>query len=499
MSISPMDLATYYGVDDIPAALSIGDNLHSLLVAIFRNEPLTSPRYDILASYDLNALRGFINGDMTLPEFRRQSAVEQEQRRSKSLYYKGRKIVHRYQPSITKPLAAQPDDKANIEKTSQNPTWDYLQKFRIKNGLADGQNSVSLPPHELARQFWVDDITSAITGGARLHSLLVAAGQGATISAANRQFLLNRGLNALLCFLTGELSQEQFDQKGKAEQEQRNELAQQKQREIAAQKAADEERYKAEQKARSVRLEAERIQRESDPKYIARMKNQALREKYGVTGYVESHHLKQLMAILLKLDAGTRLLETETIWLKSNGREYETKEILHSYNRLEADHWLAEYRNSKNPWSAVNASGHLRKCAASNEAIELLSAIPAKRQGQPKLKSAILTTHGGAMRDHGEHAAALNMGAEAHRLQPNNFRPCTLLGAVCIELGNISEGHEWYCKAEARGAGRDSIMSDVRSLLTRMTADKREAVIAELLRIHPEQYRWLTKWRQAKA
>ena len=120
MSISPMDLATYYGVDDIPAALSIGDNLHSLLVAIFRNEPLTSPRYDILASYDLNALRGFINGDMTLPEFRRQSAVEQEQRRSKSLYYKGRKIVHRYQPSITKPLAAQPDDKANIEDQSKS-------------------------------------------------------------------------------------------------------------------------------------------------------------------------------------------------------------------------------------------------------------------------------------------------------------------------------------------------------------------------------------------
>lgn len=80
MFISPMDLATYYGVDDIPAAISIDDNLHSLLVAIFRNEPLTSPRYDILASYGLNALGGFINGDMTLPEFRRQSAVEQEQR-----------------------------------------------------------------------------------------------------------------------------------------------------------------------------------------------------------------------------------------------------------------------------------------------------------------------------------------------------------------------------------------------------------------------------------
>ncbi|MGV2703607.1 UNVERIFIED_CONTAM: hypothetical protein MT382_09400 [Aeromonas salmonicida] len=180
-----------------------------------------------------------------------------------------------------------------------------------------------------------------------------------------------------------------------------------------------------------------------------------------------------------------------------------TKEILHTYNRLEANHWLAEYKSNKNPWSAVNASGHLRKCAASGEAIALLSAIPAKRQEQPKLKSAILTTHGGARRDQGEHAIAMSMGMgmgmgiEAHRLQPNNFRPCTLLGAVCIELGNIAEGHEWYCKAEARGAGRGSIVSDVRSLLTRMTADKRDIVIAELLRIDPEQYRWLHKWRLA--
>lgn len=305
----------------------------------------------------------------------------------------------------------------------------------------------------------------------------------------------------MLHFLAGELSREQFDQIGKAEQDQRKLLARQQQHEIAAQKAVDDkaadERFQAEQKIRKARLETERVQPENDPKHIARMKNQALREKYGVTEYVESQDFKQLMAILGKLDAGSRLLETETIWLKSKGREYETKEILHTYNRLEANHWLADYRSSKNPWSAVNASGHLRKCAASGEAITLLSAIPAKRQEQPKLKSAILTTHGGAMRDQGKHAAAMSMGLEAHRLQPNNFRPCTLLGAVCIELGNIGEGHEWYCKAEARGAGHDSIMSDVRSLLTRMTADKREAVIAELLRIDPEQYRWLPKWRRA--
>lgn len=89
------------------------------------------------------------------------------------------------------------------------------------------------------------------------------------------------------------------------------------------------------------------------------------------------------------------------------------------------------------------------------------------------------------------------MGEEAHRLQPKNFRPCTLLGAVCMELGMIVEGHEWYGKAEVRGASRDSIEADVRSLLTRMTAERRDSVVAELLRIDPAQYRWLRKLRTA--
>lgn len=85
----------------------------------------------------------------------------------------------------------------------------------------------------------------------------------------------------------------------------------------------------------------------------------------------------------------------------------------------------------------------MRKCAASREAIALLTSIPAKRQEQPKLKSATLTTHGGRDARLGWHEAAMSMGTgtEAHYLQPNNFRPCTLLGVVCIELGKIGEGH----------------------------------------------------------
>lgn len=83
------------------------------------------------------------------------------------------------------------------------------------------------------------------------------------------------------------------------------------------------------------------------------MKNQALREKYAVLAFVEPDHFKPLI-ILDKLDAGTRLLEAETIWPASTGRKYETKAVVHAHNRLEADHWLAEYRNSKNPFEAAS-------------------------------------------------------------------------------------------------------------------------------------------------
>jgi hypothetical protein len=170
--------------------------------------------------------------------------------------------------------------------------------------------------------------------------------------------------------------------------------------------------------------------------------------------FVEEHHFKRLMSILRKLDSKSRLAKIDTLWLKSEGRDYESEEILHAHHRLEADFCIAEYKRTNDPWQAVNASAHLRKCAAPAQAIELLSAIPAVRQEQAKLKSAIRTTHGGALRDLGHFTAALTMGEEAHALLPNNFRPCTLLGALNIELGNFEVGHEWYRMAEARGAPR---------------------------------------------
>ncbi|MNG28547.1 hypothetical protein D3C84_1138240 [compost metagenome] len=62
-----------------------------------------------------------------------------------------------------------------------------------------------------------------------------------------------------------------------------------------------------------------------------------------------------------------------------------------------------------------------------------------------------------------------------------------------MEMGETSAGHEWYRKAEARGAKPDSIESELRSVLARMSAEKREEAIIELLRIDPVGYGWLRK------
>ena len=108
-----------------------------------------------------------------------------------------------------------------------------------------------------------------------------------------------------------------------------------------------------------------------------------------------------------------------------------------------------------------------------------------------KLKSAICTTYGGVMRDLGRWNEGLRLGERAHALMPDDYHPCTLLGAVHMETGNLSLGQEWYAKAVERGATVDSVDQDLRNIFFR--ADKaRQAEIGEfLLSQDPVRYAWV--------
>ncbi len=100
------------------------------------------------------------------------------------------------------------------------------------------------------------------------------------------------------------------------------------------------------------------------------------------------------------------------------------------------------------------------------------------------------------MRNVGRLSEARSLGLEAHELTPADFRPCTLLGAVSMELGDLAAGHQWYAKAEALGAERRAIDQDLRTLLIRLEPDARDRIRTYLLGQDPERFAWLRKWNQ---
>ena len=97
------------------------------------------------------------------------------------------------------------------------------------------------------------------------------------------------------------------------------------------------------------------------------------------------------------------------------------------------------------------------------------------------------------MRDLGRPSDALRLGDEAHAYRPDDHRPCTLLGAVNMEMGNYALGQEWYAKAVARGATEESVDKDLRNILVRADQAQRAAMSDILLRQDPARYAWVRK------
>ena len=346
-------------------------------------------------------------------------------------------------------------------------------------------------PLELARRFFVDDLPGAEVPFTRIQGILEGCVAGKSLSSSNEQFLRSRGLAELVEFAKSDVDEETFRQRAALEQRFRQIEFEEKRVALAAKAKLAAEQAEARPAAMWAEHNAARLREEQDPKNIARRKNRELRERFGVYGYVEEEDYPRLMSILRTLGRSQRLEETELAWLASEGREFRTTEVMFAFHRIEANNFLDEFKSSGNIWHAVSASGHLRKCNASKEAHELLSAIPQQRLSHAKLKSAVFTTHGGALRDLHRLEEAKDLAAKAHALLQSDYRPCTLLGAIHVELGEIAEGHDWYTKAEARGAPPQHVERDLRVVLFRLTETKRAAIIKQLIAIDSTRYEWL--------
>ncbi len=185
----------------------------------------------------------------------------------------------------------------------------------------------------------------------------------------------------------------------------------------------------------------------------------------------------QLCEILYKLEIGERLHDTDVVWLTSKkwfrkGAFGESK-IYQHYHLLEAMFCEQEYKRTKGMWHLVNASSHWRKAEYPEKALKNTDVLFSDLIKEVKLKAALLTTRGGALRDIGKLDEAEESANQAIKFYQKSYHPYTLLGAICFQTGRYNDGEYWFNEARKRGAPEKSEISEIIGIF-RKPRDKQE-------------------------
>lgn len=167
-----------------------------------------------------------------------------------------------------------------------------------------------------------------------------------------------------------------------------------------------------------------------------------LPDRFGL-GFINREDYSRVKGILRALVAGEPIGEHDLGWLGTAGRKYWTNQMRETHHRIVAERLTEDWRLTGDVRTAINASGNWRKARAPQDALQVTESA-LTRTSPHKLRAALCTTRGGALRDLGRSDEAIASGMEAHLLAPSDFRPCTLLGAVRIETGAFAEGAAWY-------------------------------------------------------
>ena len=343
----------------------------------------------------------------------------------------------------------------------------------------------------LAEKYLVDDLPGAALVGARLNGILQKIEAGETLTSLAQAFLTSGGLNSLLALATGQIDRPAFEEAAARERSARIQSAKDEADRVAAEQARKAEAMDVAVKARFAAME-------NDPVLRRKREARELRDRFGI-GFIETEHYPRAMRLLKQVANGNRLAPEDVAWLSTEAVDCWTDALQQAWHRLEAVALTKAWEESRDPWDAVNASAHWRKADEPQQALEVTEAALGKAGRSPKPRSALLTTRGGAMRDAGRLTEARTLGLEAHELTPADFRPCTLLGAVSMGLGDLAAGYEWYAKAEALGAERRAIDQDLRALLIRSEPDARDRIRNYLLEQDPERFAWLRNWNHKTA
>jgi len=366
-----------------------------------------------------------------------------------------------------------------------------------QNNLKTTDSLPKLTLEEVAAKYLVEDLSGALIPGSRISNILKDFELGKPISNFTQEYLRSRGLLALLQYVKNGITFDNFFTVARQEQAERRSVATEKAHKEQTKRKLEEEALFAKMRLEQEKAAAAKRAFDSDPKNIAKANQLDLRHRYGFYDFVEKTNFQKVVDILGRVDRGGRLSNEDVVWLSTTGDEnyhdYFTEELQEGYHRNEAEFHAAEFRKKKDHWSAVSASKHYRKCNDAETAESMLATIDVARVKDIKLRSAICTTHGGVKRDMGKRDEALDLGNQAHLLTPKNFRPCTLLGAVNMEIGNHTLGHSWYDKAVERGYSEKAMDDDLRSIFMHAEKAEQDALRVHLLKTDPVRYSWAKK------
>ena len=209
-------------------------------------------------------------------------------------------------------------------------------------------------------------------------------------------------------------------------------------------------------------------------------------------------------------EKGNRLEEIEVAWLIEKNLFYHSyysnnsfynisnrtdsnkrSKIFIAYHKIEATFYEQEYQQTGNQWKLPNASSHWRKANEPQRALKLTENINFNAIKENKLKSALLTTRGGAFRDVDKLDQAETCARKAIEYQPNSHHPYTLMGAICFERGEFLVGEHWFEEAIKRGASPKDQDAEMKQIVKNAKDEnKRRTVVEYLLKKDPHRYSW---------
>ncbi len=220
----------------------------------------------------------------------------------------------------------------------------------------------------------------------------------------------------------------------------------------------------------------------------------ALKVKYRIIDH--NFPFDPFYAIMVKLEKEERLDPVLVVQLIQQKLLASHGKIAMAYHRLEALFYDREYERTGNKWNLPNASSHWRKADEPESALKVTENLDFDQIKENKLKSALLTTRGGAFRDIDKLDDAEKCALKAIEYQPQSHHPYTLMGAICYERGQYSQGDDWFNEAIKRGAESEDIDSELKRVVKNAKDEKRREVVEYLLKKDPQRYAWAKAYRK---